>query len=538
MQLAFRPVASLVVAVLAAASAVRPADAAAAAPTTALQDAPPAAATTGVHFGRTAIRGQTVVQGSIAVRNVALRNSTAQSAQLTEVKLDGDAVTLTLLRELQPFPTTLNSPFAMELPAGAAVTFQVRFDAKDLPLGERSSRLTAIVDGAPHDLSIAWEVVEPPKDDGDDLPIPKPKTDWEKYATQGPPPRLECDRWSHDFERRMSGERLTTEFKLKNSGEGDLVIIKVGAQCHCTLSALELPDRTVPPKELKSKEAYGTLKPGEEATLKCEVDTAGMAGVTRKKIQLYTSDRTRSPVSIDLKMVIDNPFQFSPPSVNFGAVRTGEAAERVVRMSSMDQGEFEIAGHELPQPQVVDIEYAKVAPKRNEQCAWEIKLRSRDGLECKEYFGRIKLILDHERIAALDQLHYTIRILPDIEWTLDHKPSPKSPEMINLGVVRPKVNDVRTIVLENKNPKVPWVLTGVKVSSRIGTEPFATEILTIEEGQKYEVKFSVVAPPKTKTFSGDIEINADSAASPKLKLRFIGTWSGNVPLAEPATGGR
>ncbi|MBM4015821.1 MAG: DUF1573 domain-containing protein [Planctomycetes bacterium] len=498
----------------------------------------PAKTAEGIHFGRSAIRGQTVVVGSIAVRNVVLKNSTAQAARLTEVKLDGDAVALTLLRELQPFPTALNSPFAMELPAGAGVTFQVRFDAKDLPLGDRMSKLTAIVDDRPHELAIAWEVVEPPKDDGDDLPIPKPKSDWEKYATQGPPPRLECDRWSHDFGRKMSGERLKTEFKLKNSGEGDLVIIKVGAQCHCTLSALRLPDRVVPPKELKAKEAYGTLKPGEEATLECDVDTAGMAGTTRKKIQIYTSDRARSPVSIDLTMVIDNPFQFSPSSINFGGVRSGEAIERVVRMSSVDQGEFEIVGHELPQPQVVDIEYVKVTPRRNEQCAWEIKLRTRAGIECKDHVGRIKLLLDHERIAVLDQLHYTMRGLPDVEWTLDHKPTPKSPEMITLGVVKPKVNDVRTIVLENKNPKVPWKLTGAKVTSRIGSDPFAVECVTLEEGQRYEVKFSVIAPPKTKSFAGEIEISADSATAPKLKLKFSGIWAGNVPPTDPATGGR
>ncbi len=501
------------------------------------QEAAAASAAEGIHFGRSAIRGQTVVQGSIAVRNVVLKNSTAQAARLTEVKLDGDAVALTLLRELQPFPTALDAPFAMELPAGASVTFQVRFDAKDLPLGERTSKLTAIVDDRPHELAIAWEVVEPPKDDGDDLPILKPKSEWEKYATQGPPPRLECDRWSHDFGRKMSGERLKTEFKLKNTGEGDLVIIKVGAQCHCTLSALRLPDRVVPPKELKTKEAYGALKPGEEATLECDVDTAGMAGSTRKKIQIYTSDRARSPVSIDLTMVIDNPFQFSPSSVNFGGVRSGESVERVVRMSSMDQGDFEIVGHELPQPQVVDIEYVKVKPKRNEQCAWEIKLRTRDALECGDQLGRVKLLLDHERIAVLDQLHYSMRVLPDVEWTLDHKASPKSPEMITLGVVRPKVNDVRTIVLENKNPKVPWKLTGAKVNSRIGSEPFAVELVTLEEGQRYEVKFSIIAPPKTKSFAGEIEISADSATVPKLKLKFSGIWAGNVPLAEPATGG-
>lgn len=509
-------------------------------PTAPAQDAAtPAKATPapGISFGRATITDVTVVQGSAAVRNVALHNRTDAPVRLTAVQRSGDAFGLTLVRDLQRFPVTPEAPLEMELPAQSQVRFELYFDAKDAPLGDRTAKLIATVDGKPFDLAVRWEVIEPPKDGADDLPIPKPKSDWEQYATNGPPPRLECDRWSHDFGRRMSGERLETEFKLRNTGEGDLVIIKVGAQCHCTLSELILPGRSVDPKELKLKEAYGTLKTGEEATLKCTVDTAGMGGTTHKKIQIYTNDRTRSPVSIDLTMVVDNPFSFSPSSINFGNVRAGEPTERVVRMASLDQGSFAIVGHDLPQPEVMHIEYAEVKPRKNEQCAWELKLKLRDGLECKDHFGRIKLALEHERIKTIDQLHYTLRVLPDVEWTIDNRSKPDSPESILLGVVKPGVNDVRTIVFENKNRAVPWRLTSATVSSRIGSEPFATEITTLEEGQRYEVKLKVVSAPKSKSFAGDLVIAADSKTVPQLKLKFSGIWSGNVgptPATAPA----
>ncbi|MSR46388.1 MAG: DUF1573 domain-containing protein [Planctomycetes bacterium] len=490
-----------------------------------------------LHFGRSSWRQVAVVQGSLATRTVALVNGTAELVHLTQITAEGGAIAVTVVRDRQRFPIELSKPFDMEIPAATQIRLEVAIDAKGGSLGEAKGKVTVTADAAiagksTLELPIEWEVVEPPKQDEDELPIPKANPDWAKWTTDGPQPRLECDRYSHDFGKVLSGERLETSFKLKNTGEGDLVIIKVGAQCHCTLSELRLPDRAVSPKELKTKEAYGTLKPGEEATLDCKVDTAGMGGGTHKKVQIYTNDRARSPISIDLVLVVDNPFQFSPASISFGQVRSGQQVERTVRMSSIDQGTFAIVGHDLPQPQVVDIDYKEVPTRRNEQCAWEITLKSRDGLVCDEHIGRLKLALDHERIPTIDQLHYSLRVLPDVEWTIDKR---KSPAKLLLGVVQPGVNDVRSLVLENKNPTQPYKVTSAVVTSRIPVDVFATEIVTLEEGQRYEVKFKVIKPPKTKAFAGELEIHAESKTLPLLKLNFSGIWSGNVLPADSAT---
>ncbi len=474
-------------------------------------------------FGRASIHQLSVVQGSLAVRSVTLDHA---GTRLKRVDATGDGLGVAVVKELQRFPIALGTDTDLELPADMKVRVEVTVDAKQLSVGEHKGKLTFTFDGATLKLPVEWNVVEPTKEGDDDLPIPKPASDWAtKYSKDGPQPRASADRYVHDFGKVLSGEQLRTEFKLKNEGEGDLVIIKVGAQCHCTLSELRLPSRVVPPKELKTNEGYGTLKPGEEATLDCSVDTAGLAGLTRKKIQVYTSDRARSPMSIDMVMVIDNPFQLSPASISFGDVRYGEPVERVVRMASVDQGEFTIVGHELPQPPVMEVEYKQVKPRKNEVCVWEITLRSRDGLPCKEHFGKLKLALDHPTIKSLEQLHYSMRVVPDVAWSVDNR---RSPETITLGVVKAGTNDVRTVLLENKNPKVPYKATGASITSRLGTESFAAELITIEEGQKYEVKLKVIKPPRSKAFSGELLIAADSPTLPLLKIKFSGIWSGPI----------
>lgn len=476
-------------------------------------------------LGRAAISHVEVAQGSVASRSISVANSAGAPAKLTGFSIDGAGVTVELVRNRRRDKIASGEPAAFEVPPNDSVRLEVTIDASGLELGSHEATIVieSDVEGANRlELPVQWEVVEPRKNVDDDLPPPKPTTDWRTLATGGPPPRVECDRYQHDFGKVLSGERLRTQFKIRNTGEGDLVIVKVGAQCHCTLPRLVLPGGEVSGKTLKSKENYGTLKPGEEATLDCEVDTAGMGGSHSKSVTIYTNDLAHSPQSIRLSMVVDKPFEFSPASLVFGQVRRTARAERVVRMSSTDQGEFEIVGYELPQPQVMDVDFQRVKPRKGEQCAWELTVTTREGLDCREHLGRLRLELDHPRVKAVDQLHYSLKVLPDVVWTVDGK---RAPDSIIFGVVRDGKNDVKSIVLENLSESAAWTPRDVTVTSRAGSEPFRTEVIELEAGRKYEIRLQVVSAPVTKAFSGELAILSDSPAMPELRLKFQGIWS-------------
>ncbi len=509
---------------------------------TAVQETPtpapaPAATKTidgAIKLGRASLLKQiTVAKGSLVVRAVTLDNSKTSVAHLTSVDLEGPGLSVALVKEKQRMPVVAGTPTDIELPGRAATRLEVTIDAKERALGSYQGRVRLTVDATTLELPIEWEVVESTTQGDDDRPAVTLDADWAKYTKAGPQPHIVCDRYSHEFGKVLSGERLHTTFKIRNDGEGEMVIIKVGVQCHCTLPRLELPNRVVSGPKLKSDEAYGTLKSGEEATLDCEVDTAGLGGEQRKQIQIVTNDLARSPLTIALTMVVDKPFEYTPSSVSFGLVRRGEAVERVVRMASINQGVFAISGYSLKEPQVFDVDYHEVKTRKNEKCAWEITLRLRDELPCKEYSGKLKLFLEHETIPAVDQLNYMVRVMPDVEWTVDKNERQRSPETIEFGVVKPGTNDVRVVHLLNKNPPLPYRAKEVKMTARIGPEAFAAELIPIEEGQKYDVQVKVVGTPVNKIFSGELVILAESAALPELKIRFRGMWAG--PIAPPAT---
>ncbi len=95
----------------------------------------------------------------------------------------------------------------------------------------------------------------------------------EVSATSGKLPVLEFDKTVHDFGNINEGEKVTTEFILKNTGEADLVIVSAVGSCGCTV-----PE---PPKE--------PIKPGESAPIKVTFDSTGKPGQQEKTVTITSN---------------------------------------------------------------------------------------------------------------------------------------------------------------------------------------------------------------------------------------------------------
>jgi hypothetical protein len=494
-----------------------------------------------LEFGRAEVKVRNIEQGNAHTVIVRAESVGSQTVHVSKVTIRGEGLSVTLVRKKVGKPIESGQPIepAVEVPSGNAVRLDLRLDPAGLKVGDHAAVIELETDGnggKPLVLPVDWEIVEPQVEENDkeEKPLPRRSDPLKELHTKGPPPRLDVEPNYFDFGRVMKGERVKTSFKLRNKGEGDLILQKIGKQCHCTLPRLILPDGVVPKKTLQQDEMVGTLKPGDEATLEVEVDTAGMGGHGHKIVQVFTNDLANNPFSISLELDIDNPFEFSPQSVNIDGVRHGASEKRVVRMSATAEvGVFAINGYELPQPPVFDVEYRKVKPRKNEVCAWELVLVVRDDTQCKEVFGKLKLDLDHPRIHGID-LNYRLRVLPDVDWIdgTNH-----SPDTITLGLVRPGLNDTRSIFLENKNPSVPYVPTSVTVESRVGTEPFKAELVPIEAGKKYELKFAVVSAPPGRAFNGELVIRSDHPQMKELRLKFSGIWNVSGAPTNAGAGG-
>ena len=76
-----------------------------------------------------------------------------------------------------------------------------------------------------------------------------------------------------DFGKVVEGEKVHLEFKIKNSGTGNLIISKASASCGCT--SLEYPEEV--------------LSEGESDVVKVTFDSKGRVGNQIKKITLVSN---------------------------------------------------------------------------------------------------------------------------------------------------------------------------------------------------------------------------------------------------------
>lgn len=95
----------------------------------------------------------------------------------------------------------------------------------------------------------------------------------EVSATSGKLPVIEFDKVEHDFGTIKEGEKVTTEFIIKNTGDADLVIVNAQGSCGCTV-----PEFNKEP-----------IKPGETTPIKVTFDSTGKPGQQEKTVTITSN---------------------------------------------------------------------------------------------------------------------------------------------------------------------------------------------------------------------------------------------------------
>lgn len=86
-------------------------------------------------------------------------------------------------------------------------------------------------------------------------------------------PAFQFEEETHDFGKITQGEKVTYNFKFKNSGSGDLLISNATASCGCTVP--EYPKNPVPP--------------GGEGIITVTFDSGGKEGKVSKTVTISSN---------------------------------------------------------------------------------------------------------------------------------------------------------------------------------------------------------------------------------------------------------
>lgn len=86
-------------------------------------------------------------------------------------------------------------------------------------------------------------------------------------------PEIKFEEETHDFGRITQGEKVTYNFKFKNTGGANLIISSASGSCGCTI-----PDYPKKP-----------ILPGEEANINVVFASEGKSGIVEKSVTIVTN---------------------------------------------------------------------------------------------------------------------------------------------------------------------------------------------------------------------------------------------------------
>jgi hypothetical protein len=347
----------------------------------------------------------------------------------------------------------------------------------------------------------------------------------------GPPPKIECDQPTHDFGEVYRGETVHHTFKVRNGGEGELLIDKVRSSCACTAAKLTIGGKSFGPDEIRDSKRFGTLKKGEEATIDVEFKTA-KASVPGKDVQLdkrilvYSNDLTRNPLSLSLDATMTSPFTVEPPNLDFGRVKHGQTKTVAVTVYSDKLGHFDVTDARSPNEELVKVKLTREPDDGSHPPAYRVEATLLPSAPLGTFSNRVDLVVDHERVKEIS-LPVSLLVEPNVSFTTnaDREGVPF------LDFDRIKAGETKTleITIVNGDPTVPYVPKDVKLQVKPNADGFKTEIVEVEKGVKYTVKVTAPATQAKRFFFGDVVITADHPDVPVQKLQLRGWCLGADP---------
>jgi len=131
-------------------------------------------------------------------------------------------------------------------------------------------------------------------------------------------PRLEVDAIHHDFGPVVQGTKVSHRFKLSNTGDAPLNILRMNSSCGCTSTLL----------------GKARLEPGESTELEVSFNSAGLRGPANKSVQVVTDDPAAPDRTLTFQADVVGDIQPSEREVRFQDLAPGDRRKTSVKLES------------------------------------------------------------------------------------------------------------------------------------------------------------------------------------------------------------
>jgi hypothetical protein len=281
--------------------------------------------------------------------------------------------------------------------------------------------------------------------------------------TEGGGPKMVVADKILEFSTVAQGEVIEANFKLVNEGSEPLLVKAVRPTCGCTVAEFD--------KEIAAE---------GEGWIKAKLDTSGFSGPITKSILVVTNDPETPSMSLVIKAEVQPYLDVDPrPLVRFSTVQLSEATEKLTVSTAMDQ-EFRITEVESSVPfvnaAVRKLEASELKAGRNSS-QYELTVTMSAEAPVGPVNAQLILHTDHPKAKKVP-----VRVFGVVRALIHVTPS-----QIQFGSVEAKVKPGRNVIVVNNQEGKAVKVTGAEVND----PAFAADVLTIEDGQRYQVTVSV-----------------------------------------------
>ena len=122
-----------------------------------------------------------------------------------------------------------------------------------------------------------------------------------------------CTETTHDFGQLRSNKSVTHEFRVRNTGDADLLIEKIRSTCGGCITATAVDT---------------TIAPGEATVVKATMHGKGLRGRVTKRFHVHSNDPGQRAVRFAFKGNVQSLYKLTPgPTFLLRKVRTGRPAQ-------------------------------------------------------------------------------------------------------------------------------------------------------------------------------------------------------------------
>lgn len=359
------------------------------------------------------------------------------------------------------------------------------------------------------------------------LPAPVPDT-----GPRPGKPRLDVDQSEHDFGAAIEGERLTHVFKLKSSGEADLVINSAKPTCGCTVAKVAVLDAE---GNQNTYEMGNPIPGGTDLELVARLDTKNKHNLASSKINIFCND-PRQTVILGLKATVDTYFKVSPSALEFGEVALASVAQKSIAVSGKQPGPFKLSLDGRTTPPGMKIELRPENPDAEGRAElWHVDVTL--GPDCREgnlgYPIQLQSDEEVEGAAKVEggeiptygvSVMVTAQVRGPISW---------EPQYLSFGLVRPGQVMPRTLTVETFDPEFKFDANAIQLEL-VGPNKetpdfpwkdyFSHVVRPSEDGQAIDVELTLDGLPEEAdgSFQGQLLIKTGHPAKPEVAVLFSG----------------